>query len=127
MFDNTIYDTLKEFVGLSYNGSQEPFYHLRNRCFQLIERFEGFLGVGKWVPHEFLHPVDLASLPSAFPQVSKIDIYFSAHSDEPLFCASFEARVEKGVLPSALLMHPCVLAGFLGLGHGVRLWCGKTP
>lgn len=34
----------------------------------------------------------LASLPSAFPQVSKIDIYFSAHSDEILFCASSKAR-----------------------------------
>lgn len=34
----------------------------------------------------------LASPPSTFPQVSKVDIYFSAHSDEILFCASFDSR-----------------------------------
>lgn len=69
----------------------------------------------------------LASPPSAFPQVSKVDTYFSARIDEILFCASFEAGGYKGVFSSAFLMHPCVLAGFLGLGHSVYLWCGKTP
>lgn len=58
MFDHTVYDKLKQFVGLSYNESQEPFYHLRNRYFQLIERFWGLLGVEKWVPHEFLQPME---------------------------------------------------------------------
>lgn len=57
MFDNTVYDRLKQFVCLSYSGSQEPFYHLRNRCSQLIERFGGVLGVEKWVPQKFLQPV----------------------------------------------------------------------
>lgn len=69
----------------------------------------------------------LAFPPSAFPQVSKIDIYLSVHIDEILFCASFEGRGYKGVFPSAFLMHPCVLAGSLGLGHIVYPWCGKTP
>lgn len=34
----------------------------------------------------------LASPPSAFPQVSKTDIYSSAHSSEILFCTFFAAR-----------------------------------
>lgn len=34
----------------------------------------------------------LASPHSAFPQVSKIEIYSPARSEEILLCASFEAR-----------------------------------
>lgn len=57
MFDNIVYDWLKLLVCHTVEARNHSITS-ENRCFQLIERFEVFLGVEKWVPQVFLQPVD---------------------------------------------------------------------
>lgn len=69
----------------------------------------------------------LASLLQPFLRLVRLIFTFLLRVMKPCSVPPLKPGVEKGVLLSALLMHPCVLAGFLGLGHGVHLWCVKTP
>lgn len=69
----------------------------------------------------------LASPPSAFLRLARLIFTLLLTVVKSCSAPSLQPGVEKGVLPSAFLMHPCVLAGIVGLGHGVYPWCGKTP
>lgn len=92
MFDNTVYDRLKvcgsviQWKPGTILSPQKQMFSINWKIWRFFRSWKmGTTGV-------FAASAILASPPSAFPQVSKIGICSSAHSDEILFCTSFEAR-----------------------------------
>lgn len=71
------------------------------------------------MPQECLQPVDYELLLQPFLRLARLIFTFLLTVMKSCSAPPLKPGIEQGVFPSALLMHPCVPVGFLGLGHGV--------